>query len=186
MLLIFMMNWCSELYVPTERSLSARWQMQAYKTQTLTLYGLAFNSIHIKLLAVHETFSVKPGSENIFGNNSSNLHDWPTESVHILVSSIKIHTGTFSIEREASVSYCNVWKTSCKKAASVWIPFDGDFQGCGGNSNITGSFGLLFFRKLMSYTKIFTTNKRKNIVTVYENESSCKERWKSELQEFPP
>lgn len=60
MLLIFMMNWCSELYVPTERSLSARWQMQAYKTQTLTLYGLAFNSIHIKLLAVHETFSVKP------------------------------------------------------------------------------------------------------------------------------
>lgn len=107
---------------------------------------------------------------------------------HCLVSCIKTHTGTWSVKREASVSYCNVWKTWCKKRLRLSeLHSKGNFQGCfRGDSNITGVWFVTAQKQIFSNFFLQLNKRKKNIVTFYENVSSCNvAHWKSDLMEFP-
>lgn len=111
---------------------------------------------------------------------------------HCLVSCIKTHTGTWSVKREASVSYCNVWKTWCKNRLRLSeLHSKGNFQD-------SFTWGFQHYWSLVRYcaeADIFQffflqwnerRKKKQNIVTFYENVSSCNvARWKSDLMEFP-
>lgn len=156
------------------------------------------------LVHFHESFSVKPLQECVSAAEVNNQKALKLIWQRLLKSSasqtvVKRHClcgGSASWSPASKLTQAlyplkerHLYRTvtsgrlGAKKAPSVWTPFNGNFQVCGGNSSITD---FCYSVEVDVFHKISTANKRKNIGTIYENDPSCKvAHWKSDLQEFP-